>query len=473
MPKARKLAYQTLTPLGILFLRSPPDDPLPVADFRTVGKATPRKPSPELLATVTAMLMRQDWLSEELKREEIPPLKYVQSHDVQVSSPESVAEGMREAFQLDCGWQAGMNYAAAREHLYASMANAGILPVINGIVGNNTHRPLDPAGFRGFALIDNRAPLVFVNGNDAHAAQIFTLANEAAHVLIGKSGVSLCSPLEKTQAVEAFCNKAAASFLVPAELLSKQWSCLPEDEARIGKIAKSFCVSKHVIAVRARDLRLMTHRQFRDFCAEYRQSECAGCSPDRIRAPQGNGGGQPRSIGSRARAASCLPSLRAWLRACSAMLAERYAAAQRADEAASGLRIAGSRLAEVSGLRVQATAIGLTRADSSAATHRASSGRPAPRCSCGCACWRRRNAASLFAALRARQDSASPQRVLERCYAMVEKPDGSSGATYVQRAGGLRAGDRTRLIFADGSAAAQVASVDLEQGFAPDGSKGG
>ncbi len=275
MPKVRKLAHQTLTPLGFLFLKSPPDDPLPVADFRTVGKVAPRRPSPELLATVTAMLMRQDWFSEELKRDEFPALKYVKSHDAQVSSPEAVAEGMREAFQLDRGWQVGMNNVAAREHLYVSMENAGMLPVINGIVGNNTHRPLDPADFRGFALVDNRAPLVFVNGNDAYAAQIFTLAHEAAHVFIGKSGVSLCRPLEKTQAVEAFCNKAAASFLVPPELLTKQWTDLPYDAARIGRVAKSFCVSKPVIAIRARDLRLLTPRQFRDFYTAYKKSEQA------------------------------------------------------------------------------------------------------------------------------------------------------------------------------------------------------
>ncbi len=199
----------------------------------------------------------------------------------------------------------------------------------------------------------------------------------------------------------------------------------------------------------------------------------------------------------------------------SAVGREADAAAQRADEAGSGLRAAGSRLAEVSGLRVQATAIGLTRAgrqlggSASGQLGQASSAlllqqrllaqaavslrRLGPNLSAAAgrsvarkesrldgaatvlgeaALRRRRNAGNMLAALRARLDSASPQRVLERGYAMVEKTDGSSGATYVQRASGLRAGDRTRLIFADGCAAAQIASVDLEQGFAPAGSKG-
>ena len=64
MAQVGKLAERTYTPEGFLFLDEPPDDSLPIADFRTIGDRPPDRPSPNFLDTIYQMQRRQAWMRQ-------------------------------------------------------------------------------------------------------------------------------------------------------------------------------------------------------------------------------------------------------------------------------------------------------------------------------------------------------------------------------------------------------------------------
>lgn len=150
--------------------------------------------------------------------------------------------------------------------LRAHIEDAGVLVVINGVVGNNTKRTLNPHEFRGFVLEDSLAPLIFVNGADAKAAQMFTMAHELAHLWLGKSALfDLPHLLPGDDEIEKFCNEAAAEFLVPKAELAGAWGEAQRPKKPFSFLAAKFKVSPIVFARRALDLTLIGKKAFFEF----------------------------------------------------------------------------------------------------------------------------------------------------------------------------------------------------------------
>lgn len=264
-------AKTTRVPFGYLFLPEPPDIPLPIADFRTIGVQSP-SPSPELLDTIYAMQRRQTWMKETRLECEAEPLDFIGSARIGDNAL-AIGREMRRALRLEDGWAAKVaNWQAAVSLLRESIESLGVIAIINGVVGNNTHRALNVAEFRGFALSDKYAPLIFVNGADAKSAQMFTLAHELAHLWLGAEGSGLSGfqgIFPDGGSVEVFCDQAAAEFLVPESELRAIWQSVKRDASPFETLASRFKVSPIVIGRRAMDLRLVDRQAFFEFYDDY------------------------------------------------------------------------------------------------------------------------------------------------------------------------------------------------------------
>jgi len=268
------LAKATLTPLGFFFLAEPPEERLPIPYFRTLRSDSPEQPSPDLLETVQMMQRRQAWMSEFLVEEGRDRVPFVASAKI-AEQRAAVAERIRGALGLKVGWAAGQpTWTDALRALREAIDEAGILVVVNGIVGNNTHRKLDPNEFRGFVLVEEYAPLLFVNGADGKAAQMFTLAHELAHVFFGSSAAfDLRQLMPAEDATEQACNQVAAEFLVPERLLRPAWSSVSDEPSPFQVMARRFKVSEIVVARRALDLGLIGREAFFAFYDSYQTGE--------------------------------------------------------------------------------------------------------------------------------------------------------------------------------------------------------
>lgn len=252
LKQLQAFAKSTFTPVGFLLLSEPPEESLPIADFRTVDNRE-TQPDANLLDVIYAAQSRQAWYRDH----------QILNNESEVEWIGTVAAGMSpdraaQMLHAELAWGASernrcRTWAAALSSLREAAEQAGVLVMIAGHAGSYTGRKLAPALFRGFALTDRFAPVVFVNGADAKAAQIFTLAHELAHLLRGSTGLS-DGDLQSDIEVERWCNRVAAEFLVPEAEFGSLFTGGELSPKALDDLAKHFKVSTQTILGRLREL---------------------------------------------------------------------------------------------------------------------------------------------------------------------------------------------------------------------------
>lgn len=287
--QAQNFAQKTHVPFGYLFLTSPPEDELPLPDLRTVGGKQPVRPSAELLDIVKIVLHRQSWYQEYMADQFISAPSFIGRFNIQTFS-QQIVEDMRQVLCVDLYPKRGYWEDYYRD-LVKRIEDAGVMVMREGYL-NHWTRPFKVSEFRGFAIADEHAPLIFINHADWPSARLFTLIHELCHIWLGVTGISDGDPSNKREE-EVLCNKVAAEFLVPGDEFEQLWHGKVDHWTdNIAHLRAHFHVSSWVIARRALTLGMIDLQEYRDFISEQeeayrnRQRKNGAVSPYKVRKAQ-------------------------------------------------------------------------------------------------------------------------------------------------------------------------------------------
>ncbi len=243
-------------PFGYFFLNKPPVEECKIVEYRTVDSISLREPSRNLIDVLDMMSDAQEWMIDYLKDNEHEPLDFV-GCGKRMSSAGEIAHDIREELDLTVSWyESSKNIADSFRHLRRCFENKGIMIMMSGTVGSNTHRKLDVDEFRAFTLVNEYVPLIFINTCDSESGKLFSLLHEAAHIWLGEDSFyneQYGSSVSVSQ-LEQMCNAVAAEVLVPNMIFIEKWNEVSGTAfEKVETLAKFFKCSKYVVARKACD----------------------------------------------------------------------------------------------------------------------------------------------------------------------------------------------------------------------------
>lgn len=243
--QAENFADITKVPFGTLFLDKPPDTlykPI-IPDLRQKQNHEPL--SDFFYEVLEDIQKKQEWYVEYLAENGFGCLGFVGKYKGKENiDAEIVANDIRNTLDLPIQLKTKTNKENYLKLLIERCEQVGILIFRNSMVKNATRKQLDTNEFRGFVLINEYAPAIFLNMQDMPSAIIFTLAHELAHIWLGESAVDDLD-IYGNNPIEVLCNKIAAAVLVSKTEFLKAWG---DFEGNFSIIADHFHVSKLMIA---------------------------------------------------------------------------------------------------------------------------------------------------------------------------------------------------------------------------------
>lgn len=244
-------------PLGYFFLQTPPVEQIKLLEYRTIDSRQMTEPSRNLLDTIYEMEAVQEWMAEYRKDMGFDSVEYVGCLK-NVTDVGLIADRIRNDLGLEIEWyKEFQDMPTAFNKIRNCLEKCGVLVMMSGIVAKNTHRVLDLNEFRAFAMINDLAPIIFINSADSWGGRLFSLCHEIVHVWIGEDDLynDRKNSGEGIRPIEVICNAVAGELMVPTTIFLERWSQSQKEDVyqQIKELSKAFLCSESVIARRALD----------------------------------------------------------------------------------------------------------------------------------------------------------------------------------------------------------------------------
>ncbi|MDR2353477.1 MAG: hypothetical protein LBF22_10045 [Deltaproteobacteria bacterium] len=243
MKQLADFSEMTHIPLGYFFIDNPPLDSLELLKFRRYPSKSNYTISRNFLDTLEDMDNLKNFMREYSIYCENTKNSFVGSLKGYESS-ESLKNEVRTRLNIDIDWfKSGLDTSHNFNYIKSKIQALDIIVMMNSVVGLDFTRPLDIKEFYAFTMIDDFAPLIFINAQESFAGRLFFLIREFTYVGIGVDNLT----------TDKICNSVASEILVPSTLFKYIWHKYKDVKSidKIQKLALYFKVNNHIIALRA------------------------------------------------------------------------------------------------------------------------------------------------------------------------------------------------------------------------------
>ncbi|WP_457640459.1 ImmA/IrrE family metallo-endopeptidase [Persephonella sp.] len=258
--QAKEFAKRAYVPFGYLIIEKLPINK-EIEEIPYFRKHPNEKLPIEVKELIKDIKEKQDFLNEYLQELGNEKLEYV-GIAKGLSDPKEIAYLVRRYLELPENWTVDeiKSRTDAFKYLRYKAEKAGIFVFLDSVLFGNNNKKL--IGFKGFSLIDDFAPIVFINTNEAKSIQLFTLAHEIAHIFLGESEITDFDIFNIS--LERLANKVAVELLVPEKIFKEYFS---KDFQQLSKVFK---VSEMVLLIRALELKLIKEDEYRSLIEDYK-----------------------------------------------------------------------------------------------------------------------------------------------------------------------------------------------------------